>query len=139
MLCVLWLDRKHCRWTCATTILHIDIYLHREYCKTSFMYLLSYCDHRKFNLTSGFIFLFMEIGRGIIFICSADFLVDSMTSNLALISDRHNKKSVPKERIPLWIPHVTVVFRHKFCSFLIMWVVFKFCGCTSSQLANTIS
>ena len=30
-----------------------------------------YCDRRKFNLTGGFIFLFMVTGRGIIFICSA--------------------------------------------------------------------
>ena len=34
--------------------------------------MLSYCDHRKFNLTGGFfIFLVMLFGRGIISICSA--------------------------------------------------------------------
>ena len=81
----------------------------------------------------------MVIGRGIIFIFSTDFVVDSMTSNLVLISKRHNKKSVPKERIPLQSPHVTVVLGHEFYSFLIIWVVFTFRGCTSSQLANTIS
>ena len=71
-MCVIWLHRKHCRWTCATTTFYINIYLHREYRKTSF-FLLSYCDRRKFNLTVGFfIFLFMVTGRGIIFICSAD-------------------------------------------------------------------
>ena len=82
----------------------------------------------------------MVTGRGI-FICSADltFVVDSTTSNLALISDRHNIKSAPKERISLQIPHVTVVLRHKFYSFLIIWVVFTSPGCTFLQLANTIS
>ena len=62
-----------------------------------------------------------------------------MTSNLALISDRHKIKSEPKECISLQIPHVTDVLRHKFYSFLIIWVVFTFCGCTSPQVANTIS
>ena len=62
-----------------------------------------------------------------------------MTSNLALISDRHNIKSAPKERNSLRIPHVTVVLRLKFYSFLIIWVVLKFCGCTSSQLPKTVS
>ena len=37
------------------------------------------------------------------------FVIDSMTSNLALISDRHKKKSAPKEYISLRIPHVTAV------------------------------
>ena len=67
------------------------------------------------------------------------FLVDGMTSNLALISDRHKIKSAPKECISLWIPHVTVVCRHRIYLFLIIQVAFTFCGCTSSQLANTIS
>ena len=66
-------------------------------------------------------------------------VVDSMVSNLALLSDRHNIKSAPKERISLRIPHGTVVLRHTFYSFLIIWVVFKFRGRTSSHLANTIS
>ena len=106
------------------------------------VYLLSYCDRQNLNLIGGFfIFPFMVTGRGIIFIYSADltFVVDSMTSNLALISDRHNIKSAPKERNSLRIPHVTVVLRLKFYSFLIIWVMFTFRGCTSSQLANTIS
>ena len=139
MLCVIWLDRKHCRWTCATTTLHIDIYLHREYRKTSFICCLIVTAENLIWPVVSF-FLFMVTDRGI-FICSTDltFVVDSMTSNLALISDRHNIKSAPKERISLWIPHVTVVIRHKFYSFLIIWVVITFCGCTSLQLANTIS
>ena len=138
MLCVIWLDRKHCRWTCATTTLHIDIYLHREYCKTSLICcLIATAENLIWPMVS--FFLFTVTNRGI-FICSADltFVVDSMASNLALISDRHNIKSAPKQCISLWNPHVTVVLRHKFYSFLI-WVVFTFCGCISSQLANAIS
>ena len=87
--------------------------------------MLSYCDRQKFNLSGGFfIFLLMVTGKGI-FICSANltFVVDSMTSNLALISDRYNIKSAPKERISFRNPHVTVVLRHKFYSFLI-WETF---------------
>ena len=67
------------------------------------------------------------------------FAVYGMTSNLALISDKHKIKSAPKECISLRIPHVTIVRRHKIYSFLIIQVVFTFRGCTSSQLANTIS
>ena len=141
MLCVIWLDRKHCRWTCATTTLHIDIYLHGEYRKTSFICCLIVTTENLIWPVVFFIFLFMVTGRGIFF-CRADltFAVNSMKSNLALISDRHNIKPAPKERISLWISHVTVVLRHRFFSFLIIWViVFTFRGCTSSQLANTIS
>ena len=67
------------------------------------------------------------------------FVLDCMASNLTLISDRHKIKLAPKECISLRIPHVTVVCRHKIYSFLVMQVVFTFCGCISSQLANTIS
>ena len=83
----------------------------------------------------------MVNNRRIIFICRADltFVVDSMMLNLALISERQNTKSAPKERISLRIPHVHVVLRHKFYSFLIIWVVFTFRDCTSLQLENTIS
>ena len=70
---------------------------------------------------------------------NSTFVVDGMTSNLALISDRHKIKSAPEECISLGIPHATVVRRHKIYSFLIIQVVFTFCGCTSSQLANLIS
>ena len=53
---VTWLDRKYFRWNCATATLE------RQYIK--FIYtenvvrvvLLFYCDHRKFNLSSGFLF-----------------------------------------------------------------------------------
>ena len=74
----------------------------------------------------------MVTSRGIVFIFSTylTFAVDSITSNLALIADKHNIKSAPKEHISLRIPHVTVVLRHKFYSFLIMWVMFTFRGCT---------
>ena len=52
---------------------YINIYLHRECRKTSFIAALFYCDCQKLNLTNGFfIFLFTVTGRGIIFICSAD-------------------------------------------------------------------
>ena len=52
---------------------YINIYLHRECRKTSFIATLFYCDCQKLNLTNGFfIFLFTVTGRGIIFICSAD-------------------------------------------------------------------
>ena len=64
-----------------------------------------------------------ERQRNNIYLQLLTFVVDSMTSNLALISDRHNTKSAPKERISLRIPQVTVVLRHKFYSFLIIWVV----------------
>ena len=62
------------------------------------------------------------------------FVVDGMTSNFVFISDRHKIKSAPKECISLRIPHVTVADIY---SFLIIQVVLTFCGCTSSQLANT--
>ena len=90
--CVIWLDRKHCRWTCAMTTLYIDICLHRQYRKTSFICCLIVTAKNLIWPMIFFIFLFMVTSRGIIFICSADltFVVDSMTSNLSLISDRHN-------------------------------------------------
>ena len=36
ILCVIWLDRKYCRWNCATARLKSihQIHLHREFCKT---------------------------------------------------------------------------------------------------------
>ena len=30
MLCLIWLDKKYCRWTSATAMLYINIYLLRE-------------------------------------------------------------------------------------------------------------
>ena len=39
--CVIWWDRKYCKWTCATTILYINIYLRRECCKTSSICLMT--------------------------------------------------------------------------------------------------
>ena len=39
-MCVIWLDRKYCRWTCAMATLYINIYLHRECGKTSFIHCL---------------------------------------------------------------------------------------------------
>ena len=51
------------------------------------------------------------------------FFVDSMTSNLVVISDRHKIKSAPLERISLQTPHVTVVPIRKFYSlFVILWL-----------------
>ena len=57
LLCVIWQDTKYYRWNCATATLnqYINIYLHRECCKTSFILLL-YFDHWKFNLTGVFLF-----------------------------------------------------------------------------------
>ena len=36
-MCIVWLDRKYCKWTYATGTLYINIYLHRECCKISFI------------------------------------------------------------------------------------------------------
>ena len=35
--CLIWLDRKYCRWTCAMGTLYNNIYLHRECCETNFI------------------------------------------------------------------------------------------------------
>ena len=90
MLCVIWLDRKYCRWTCATATLYINTYLHRECPKTSFIrpfYSLFYCDRRKFNLTGAFsVFLFMVTSRRI-FICSAAL---SLWNFILVSGFRHN-------------------------------------------------
>ena len=88
MLCLIWLDRKYFRWTCATATLYINIYLHREYRKTSFICCLIVTTE---NLIWPVVFLFFVLfltclfaalqiniipllattSRGIIFICSA--------------------------------------------------------------------
>ena len=67
------------------------------------------------------------------------FVVYSMASYFALISDKHKIKTARKERIPLQIAHINVVLRRKFYIFLTIWVVFTFPGCLNSQLSNTIS
>ena len=71
-MCVIWLGGKYCRWNCATPSLEQihSIHLHRECCKTNFIWYFP-CDRRKFNLTGRFfIFLFTVTGEEIIFICS---------------------------------------------------------------------
>ena len=43
LLCVIWLDRKYCRWNCATARLESihKVHLHREFHKTSFVVVFS--------------------------------------------------------------------------------------------------
>ena len=70
MLCVIWLDWKYCGWTCATATLYINIYLHRECCKTTFTHCFIVTSKKLIWLVFFFIFLFMVTSRQIIFICS---------------------------------------------------------------------
>ena len=76
LLCIIWLDRKYCRWHCATAthepIQQIHFYVENI---VRLVYSLFYCDHRIFNSTGGFfVFLFMVTGWETILICSATLL-----------------------------------------------------------------
>ena len=70
LLCVIWLDRKYCKWNCARLepIHQIHFYIENIIRLVLFVVFLW---PLKPKLTSDFfIFLFMVTSRGIIFVCS---------------------------------------------------------------------
>ena len=76
MLCVIWLDRKYCRWNCtAATLEPIRwIHLHRECLRTSFICYFIVTVKKLIWPVVFLTFLFMVTSRGTIFICSAGFI-----------------------------------------------------------------
>ena len=93
LLHFIWLDRKHCRWTLATATLYINIYLHREYRKTSFICCLIVTTK---NLILPVVFLFSVHG-------------DQQRNNIYLQCCKKTSYSL-KRQIQYWLQFCNISF-----------------------------